>query len=91
MKKILIEVLEFYKMKLENDKCTPEELRTAFNALSNDVVCEVTIKDLADFYGQSESNVRNVLSRNIIEKPKRKITYNFISVSKILPSRWKKP
>lgn len=90
MKKILIEILDFYRYKLDNDKCTAEDMKTVFNALDNGVVCETTIKDLADFYGQSESNVRNVLSRNIVEKPKRKVAYNFISACRILPQKWKK-
>lgn len=88
MKKMLLDILDFYRYKLENDKCTQEDMKTVFSALSKDVVSETTTKDIAEFYGQSESNVRNVISRHLMEKPKRVVLYNFNSLLKFIPKRW---
>lgn len=90
IKKTLIEILDFYRYKIDNDKCTSEDMRAAFNLLHDNAVSEATIKDIADFYGQSENNVRNVVSRKPVSKPKRAVLYNFIDVSKIIPKSWRR-
>lgn len=90
IKKTLLDILDFYRYKIDNDKCTSEDMRTAFNLLHDNAVSEATIKDIADFYGQSESNVRNIVSRKAVSKPKRAVLYNFIDVSKIIPKSWRR-
>lgn len=89
MKKLILEILDYYRYKIENDECTAEDMKTVYDALSKGVVCETTIKDLAEFYGQSENNVRNVISRKVIKKPRRMILYNFLDVIKIIPKSWR--
>lgn len=89
LKNMLIETLDYYRYKVINDECTADDMKSIFKAISNGVICDTTIKDLAEFYGQSESNIRNVLSRNIVKKPKREVLYNFFDVSKIIPKRWR--
>lgn len=89
IKEMLLEIMDFYRYKVENDKCTDADMREAFNLLSENVSSEATIKDIARHYGQSDSNVRNVLSRKYIGKPTRKVTYNFAGVSKVIPTSWK--
>lgn len=90
MKKFLLEIIEFFKYKIENDKCTPEDMKAIFNMLNSEVISGATIKDIADFYEQSESNVRNVVSRNSFAKPKRVVMYNFIDFLKVKPEKWKR-
>lgn len=90
MKDILIEILDFYKFKLEQDRCTPEEMRSAFNAINSDVACDVTIKDISEFYGQSESNVRNLIARKSNAKPRRVVLYDFQSIRNLIPKSWRK-
>lgn len=85
---MLLEVLDFYRYKIENDKCTDCDMREAFNLLSESVSSEATISDIAKHYGQSESNVRNVLSRGYLGKPKRKVSYDFSKVLGIIPRSW---
>ena len=89
MKKILLEILDFFRYKIENDKCTPEDMRTAFKVLNSGVIVDATTNDLAEFYGQSESNVRNVLARKPIGKIRHENLYNFVEVSKSVPETWK--
>lgn len=90
MKKYLLEILDFFKYKLENDKCTSEDMAEAFNIISSGVVCEATVKDIADFYGQSESNVRNVVFRKSTPRSRRVTMYNFIHLSRFVPDRWRR-
>lgn len=89
MKEFILEILEFYKYKILNNKCTDEDLKTVFDALRENVVSQASIKDIADFYGQSESNVRNVANRNNTDKPERKVMYNFVKFSQVIPKRWR--
>lgn len=86
---MLLEVLDFYRYKIENDKCTDCDMREAFNLLSENVSSEATISDIAKHYGQSESNVRNVLSRKYVGKPTRKVSYNFAKVLTLIPESWR--
>ena len=65
-------------------------MMAAFKLLHDNAVSEATIKEIADFYGQSESNVRNVVSRKSVSKPKRAVLYNFIDVTKIIPKSWRR-
>lgn len=90
IKQQLIELLDFYKYKLENNGCTHEDMKAAYKLLSEQVTSDATISDIATFYGQSESNVRNVLTRKRTDKPKRKLLYNFHSVQNIISKRWRK-
>lgn len=88
IKELLLEIIDFYRYKIANDKCTDADMRTAFNFLTENVSIEATISDIAKHYNQSESNVRNIISRKYIGKPKRTISYNFNKLLKIIPYNW---
>ena len=85
VKKMLLEIIDFYREKIVNDKCSEADMRSVFKMLSENAIGDVTIGELAEYYNQSESNVRNVLSRNYIGKPRRKLLYNFMNVIKVIP------
>lgn len=88
VKKMLLEIIDFYREKIINDKCSEADMRSVFKMLSENAIGDVTIGELAEYYNQSESNVRNVLSRNYIGKPRRKLLYNFMKVIKVIPKTW---
>lgn len=88
IKGLVLEILDFYRYKILSDKCTPEDLETIFDALDKNIISEASIKDIAEYYGQSESNVRNIASRKIIDKPKRRVFYNFAKFVQIVPVGW---
>jgi hypothetical protein len=76
---------------LENDKCTAEEIRSISEEIEKNLEVDVTVSDIADYYGQTEQNVRTVISRNYHkEKSKRKTLFNFAWISKIVPKSWHK-
>lgn len=88
IKKTLIEILDFYRYKIDNDKCTSEDMEAAFELLRDNAVSEATIKDIADFYRQSESNVRNVVTRKAVPK-KRILVYDFKNIASLIPDKWR--
>jgi hypothetical protein len=93
MKHILLNILDFLRYKVDNDQCTPEELRKFSDIATKELNTSATIDELSDFYGQSRSNVSNVISRRPIpkdKKPKRRIYYNFAWFSSIIPDSWKR-
>lgn len=92
MKHILLNILDFLRYKVDNDQCTTEELRKFSDIATKELNTNATIDELSDFYGQSRSNVSNVISRRPIpkdKKPKRRIYYNFAWFNSIIPDSWK--
>jgi hypothetical protein len=88
IKRYLIETLDFLKYKLENDKCTDEDMRSIYRCVTENVTDYTDTDSLCDFYHQSRTNVSSTLSRNLMPKPKRKVLYNFVSFLKIKPKSW---
>lgn len=94
MKHTILNILDFLRNKVDNDQCTPEELRKFSDIATKELNTNATIDELSEFYGQSRSNVSNVISRRPIpkdKKPKRRIYYNFAWFSSIIPESWKRP
>lgn len=89
-KAYLIEILDYYKYKLTNGKCTIEEIKSVTNAIVENTELDGTISDFAKFYGVSETNIRATISRKLIAKPKRKLLYPFHKFAKIIPTKWRK-
>ena len=93
MKKTILNILDFLRHKVDNDQCTPEELRKFSDIAVKELNTSATIDELSDFYGQSRSNVSNVISRRPIpkeKKPKRRIYYNFAWFNSNIPDSWKR-
>lgn len=88
--KLLSEILGFYKYKVDNNLCTPEEIKNAEKVLMENMEVYGSIKDFAEFYGTSEGNVRSTINRKMFAKPVRKVLYPFQKFLKIVPERWRK-
>ena len=88
IKKLLLEIIDYYREKIANDKCTESEMREIFALVSSKIVGDSTIADIAEHFGQSESNVRNIIARRYIGKPKRRVSYNFFKILDIVPKSW---
>ena len=92
-KKILLEILDFLRYKVDTDQCTAEEIRKFSDIAIEQLDTLATTKDIADFYGESESNVRNILARRVIpkeHKPKRKVYFSFNLFAKLKPKSWRR-
>lgn len=93
MKRFLLDILDYLKYQLEHDKCTSQELKSIYEAIDKNLEIDASISDIAEFYKQSDANVRNVISRNYKDKsaqPKRRVMYNFAWFRKIVPKSWNK-
>lgn len=91
LKRELLELIAFAYRRVKKDKCTTSEMKSILDTLSNHMAIWASPEDLSRFYGQSESNVRNVLARNYVpsEKVRRKATeYDFGFFKKIMPRSW---
>ena len=88
--KLLSEILGFYKYKVDNNLCTPEEIKNAEKVLMENMEVYGSIKDFAEFYGVSEGNVRSTINRKLFARPKRIVLYPFQKFLKIVPERWRK-
>ena len=91
MKQVLLNILDYLRYQVANDKCTPEELRRYAEIATKELNISATIDELSEFYGQSRSNVSNIISRRPIpkeNKPKRRIYYNFAWFNSIIPESW---
>lgn len=89
-KNVLLEILDFLRYQLVSDKCTPDEMKSVYSALAENLDIDATAEDIAEFYGKSESCVRNLALRTPVPKPKRKVYYNFAKVVKYKPKTWKR-
>lgn len=89
-KAYLIEILDYYKYKLTNGKCTMEEIKSVTNAIVQNTELDGTISDFAKFYGVPETTVRTNIFRKMFAKPKRVLLYPFLKFSKIVPDKWRK-
>lgn len=87
-KEIVNEVLDFLKYKVNNDTCTPDEIRNLSNILTKELGTIGTIEEMAEFFGVSESNLRAMISRKVTDKPKRRVYYKFMSILKNVPDKW---
>ena len=89
LKNSLSEIIGFIKYKVDNDLCTPEEIESVARMAQENLELYSTIEDLAKYYGVPESKVRNTINRKMLEKPKRRVYYRFLSFMKIAPDKWR--
>lgn len=90
LKHNLSEIIGYIKYKVDNDLCTPEEIESVSKMAMENLELYGTIGDMAKFYNVPESKVRNTINRKMIEKPKRRVYYRFLSFMKIVPNKWRK-
>ncbi len=89
-KKLILDTLDFWKYKTENNLCTPEEIESVSRMLEMNIDMKASVQEIADFYNVPETNVRATISRKLIDKPERKVMYPFQKFMKIIPDSWRK-
>ena len=88
VKENLKELFQFGIYKLENNLCTPEEIRSVERMIESNLELDGTITDIATFFDKPEVNVRVVINQKLIAKPKRKVLYPFVKFLKVAPRKW---
>lgn len=89
-KQQLKELFRFGIYKLDNNLCTPEEIKSWSDSFESNLEMDASIKELSDFFGVSEQSIRTTINRKLIAKPKRKVLYPFLSFLKVAPEKWRK-
>ena len=82
--------LDYWKYLLENNLCTMEELDSLSKMMQKDLEVMGTVEDFAKFCNQPEQYVRNVISRKVPDKPKRRVYHRFFPFIKNIPNKWLK-
>lgn len=93
MQDLLLDIIEFVGFQVKTGKCTKETIDRWASVVSEQLDTLATSKEIAEFYGESESNVRNILARRVIpksHKPKRKVYFSFNLFAKLKPKSWKR-
>ena len=90
LKNNLSEILGYIKYKVDNNLCTAEEIESVSRMAMENLELYGTIEDLSKFYGVTEHNVRSTINRKLIDKPKRRVYYRFLSFMKVVPNKWKR-
>ena len=86
---IICEVLQFLQYKVRNKRLSlsdAEAIRHLFDGLD----ITGTADDFARFYGQHPVNVRSVICRKYLGKPRRVVLYSFRQFRRLVPASWRK-
>lgn len=89
-KRIVLEFLDYLSFKVRTDSLTMEETDSLARTFMENISLTGTIDDLADFYNQSRENVKVVINRKLLSKPKRRVFYSFNAFNKVIPKSWRK-
>ena len=89
-KKIILDFLDFIRFKVENDTLTLEETESLSHMFENNLILTGTLDDIARFYGKPKENVKVVISRKVLAKPRRCVLHSFNAFRKAVPDKWKK-
>lgn len=89
-KKIILDFLDFIRFKVENDTLTLEETESLSHMFENNLILTGTLDDIARFYGKPKENVKVVISRKVLAKPKRCVLHSFNAFRKAVPDKWKR-
>ena len=92
-KKLLLEILDFLRYKVDTDQCTMEEIRKFSDIAIEQLDTLATTEDIAQFYDQPLYNVHNILKRRPIPKdkqPKRRVYFSFNLFASLKPKSWKR-
>lgn len=89
MREALADMLGILQHKVRHGVMTADDVRAILTALEAGGGVRATVGDLAGYYRRSEADVRNVIHRNLMPKPVRRVTYDFGAFRKVVPASWK--
>ena len=89
VKRILSDFLGYLRYKVDNDKLTLEEEQAFVKLIEDNLPISGTSDDFARYYKQSPVNVRSVINRKMVDKPRRMVMFSFLKFSKIIPDKWR--
>ena len=91
LRTLLADMFSLLAQKVRDGEMTSSEIRAILSAVSATGGVKAPVKDLAEFSGQSEDNIRHVIHRNFMPDPVRRVYYDFGAFNKIVPQKWRDP
>ena len=88
MRDALADRFGMLEYKVRNGAMTVDDMRSILSTLEAEGGVRATIRDIAGYYGKKEVDVRNVIHRNLMPKPSRRLYYDFGRFKKIAPKKW---
>lgn len=88
LKEELRAILRYYDKRL--DSCTMQETKSVYRMFVENMELDGTIRDFAEYYNTSESNIRSTICRKLLAKPKRVLLYPFHKFMKVVPEKTRK-
>lgn len=85
----LADMFGLLEYKTRHGAMCADDVRAILTALEAGGGVRATVGDLAGYYHKSEADVRNVIHRNLMPKPVRRVTYDFGAFRKVAPASWK--
>ena len=86
----LADFLGLLETKVRNGVLTFDDVQTMNEVIRHTGGVKATVRDLSDYYGQTENNIRHIIHRNLLPAPKRRVYYDFFSFRNKIPSKWTK-
>lgn len=90
MRDALADFLGVLSHKARTGELTDEDTVVFYRAIHDAGGIRATVRDIAGYYGQTETNVRHVINRNLLPSPQRRVYYDFAAFRAKMPSKWTK-
>ena len=90
MRDALGDMFGIMEYKARSGAMSADDMRSILTSLEAGGGIRATVSDLAAFYNRSEADVRNVIHRNLMPKPIRRVTYDFGAFRRVVPASWKR-
>lgn len=90
MRDALADFLGMLAHKARTGQLTDSDAEVIYRAIHDAGGIRATVRDIAGYYGQSETNVRHVISRNLLPAPERRVYYDFGAIRRRVPPKWTK-
>lgn len=91
IREALADMLGVLEYKVRTGAVSADDVRSILTALEAGGGVRATVGDIAGYYRRSEADVRNVIHRNLMPKPIRRVTYDFGAFRRVVPASWKVP
>lgn len=88
MRNALADVFDLLSRKVRNGTMTSADLHSVLSSLEAGGGVKATIRELADYYGKTDTAVRTVIHRYYLPKPERRVYYDFGTFRRIVPKSW---
>ena len=88
IREALAEMFDAIAFKVRNGSMTMDDVKAIMSVILEGNHVKATVKELAQFYGQSEDNVYHIIHRKFMPAPERKVYHSFNAFRQNVPDSW---